>query len=98
MWMFLRKLKNRSGSTSVQIISKAGGKYKVIKAIGSAFQEQELQKLNYLGKQEIERLSSQPKLFVFESEVLVEAVFNSLSNASIRTVGPELYWEGYMTM
>jgi len=88
--MFLRKLKNRSGSTSVQIISKTGGKYKVIKTIGSSFQEQELQKLIYLGKQEIERLSYQSKLFVSQSEIIVEDVFDSLSNASIRTVGPEL--------
>ena len=45
--MFLRKLKNRSGSTSVQIISKAGGKYRVIKSIGSGTSEQELEKLWY---------------------------------------------------
>lgn len=62
--MFLRKLKNRSGSISVQIISKAGGKYKVIKTIGTSYQEQELQRLIYLANQEIERLSHQPKLFV----------------------------------
>jgi hypothetical protein len=88
--MFLRKLKNRSGSISVQIISKAGGKYKVIKTIGTSYQEQELQRLIYLANQEIERLSHQPKLFVSENEVMIEDVFNSLSNASIRTVGPEL--------
>ena len=61
--MFLRKLKNRSGSVSVQIISKSGGKYKVVKTIGSGRTEQEIEKLYYLGKQEIERLSFQPKLF-----------------------------------
>ncbi len=88
--MFLRKLKNRSGSTSVQIISKASGKYKVIKTIGTTCQEQELQRLIYLANQEIERLSHQPKLFVSENQVMIEDVFNSLSNASIRTVGPEL--------
>ena len=88
--MFLRKLKNRSGSTSVQIISKAGGKYKVIKTIGSSSQEQELERLIYLGNQEIERLTYQPKLFVSESDVMIEDVFDSLSNSSIRTVGPEL--------
>lgn len=31
--MFLRKLRNRSGSTSVQIISKSTGKYHVVKTI-----------------------------------------------------------------
>jgi len=62
--MFLRKLKNRSGSISVQIISKYNGKYKVIKTIGSSINEQELQKLIFLGKQEMERLSAQRKLFI----------------------------------
>jgi len=53
--MFLRKLKNRSGSTSVQIISKARRKYKVVKTIGSSFSPQQVEKLWYWGKQEIER-------------------------------------------
>ena len=88
--MFLRKLKNRSGSISVQIISKANGKYKVICTIGSGTSEQEIQKLWYLGKQELERLGAQPKLFVSENDVIVEKVFDSLKNASIRTIGPEI--------
>ena len=88
--MFLRKLKNRSGSVSVQIISKSGGKYKVVKTIGSGRTEQEIEKLYYLGKQEIERLSFQPKLFISETDTIVDSIFESLSNASIRVVGPEL--------
>lgn len=88
--MFLRKLKNRSGSTSVQIISKSQGKYKVVKTIGSASSEQEIQKLWFLGKQEMERLSAQSKLFISEQDTLVERAMESLANASIRTVGPEL--------
>lgn len=88
--MFLRKKPNKSGSISIQIIQKIGGKYKLIKSIGSSKNEQEIQKLWFLGKQEIERLSSQSQLFVSESDSFVEQVFDSLSNASIRTVGPEL--------
>ena len=88
--MFLRKKKNKSGSISVQIISKSGGKYKVVKTIGSAKTEQEIQKLWYLGKQELERLSMQTKLFVSETDTIVESVFDTLSNASIKVVGPEL--------
>ena len=49
-----------------------------------------MQKLVYLGKQEIERISAQTGLFVSESDTVVEQVFSSMSNASIRTVGPEL--------
>jgi hypothetical protein len=88
--MFLRKLKNRSGSISIQIISKAQGKYKVIKTIGTARNEQEIQKFLFLGKQELERISHQPKLFVSENDTVVEQVFDSLRNSHIRTVGPEL--------
>jgi hypothetical protein len=57
--MFLRKKPNKSGSISVQIISKNRSKYKVLQTIGSSSNEQELQKLWLLGKQEIERLRSQ---------------------------------------
>jgi len=88
--MFLRKKKNKSGSTSVQIISKERGKYKVVKTIGSSNNEQEIQKLTFLAKQEIERLSTQSKLFVSESDTMIEQIFESLGNASIRTVGPEI--------
>ena len=88
--MFLRKLKNRSGSTSIQIISKERGKYKVIKTIGSSDNEQEIQKLVFLAKQEIERLNAQSKLFISENDSIVEQVFETLGNASIRTVGPEI--------
>jgi transposase len=88
--MFLRKLKNRSGSVSVQIISESTGKYKVLKTIGSSFNEQKVKKLIYLAKQEIERISQQPELFISERDTIVEQVFSALNNASIRTVGPEI--------
>lgn len=88
--MFIRKKKNTSGSLSVQIISKSTGKYKVVKTIGCGHNEQEVVKLTYLAKQEIERLSNQSKLFISENDTVVEQVFSTLSNASIRTVGPEI--------
>ena len=88
--MFLRKLKNRSGSTSVQIISKAHGKYKVLKTIGSGTSIQQIQKLWYIGKQELEQMSVQPKLFVSENDIIVEQVFDNLQNANIKTAGPEI--------
>ena len=88
--MFLREKRNKSGSVSVQIIQKLRGKYKVLQTIGNGRSEQELTKLNYLGKQEIERLSKQPELFVWENDLQIEQVFSNLSNASIRIIGPEL--------
>jgi transposase len=88
--MFARKKKNSSGSISVQIISKSRGKYKVLKTIGCARTEQELQKLSYLANQEIVRLNNQSKLFVSENDTIVDMIFSTLDNASIRTVGPEI--------
>lgn len=88
--MYLRKKRNLSGSISVQIISKSSGKYKVVMTIGSSTSEQEIQKLIYLGKQEIERISNQSKLFFSESDLIVDQVFTTLKNASIKTVGPEI--------
>ena len=88
--IFLRKLKNRSGSTSIQIISKQRCKYKVLKTIGSSKNEQEIQKLVFLARQEMERSNGQSKLFVSENDSIVEQVFEALGNASIRTVGPEI--------
>jgi transposase len=88
--MFIRKKRNKSGSVSVQLISKYIGKYKVVKTIGSSKNEQEIEKLYFLGKQEIERISIQPKLFVSENDTIIEQVFDALQNASIKTVGPEI--------
>ena len=62
----------------------------MVKTIGSGSNEQEIQKLWYLGKQEMERLSAQSKIFISEQDTLVEQAMESLANASIRTVWPEL--------
>ncbi|WOK07024.1 hypothetical protein RT717_00110 [Imperialibacter roseus] len=41
------------------------------------------------GKQEMERLSAQSKIFISEQDFLFEQAMESLANASIRTVGPD---------
>ena len=88
--MFLRKKKNVSGSISIQVISKAKGKYKVLKSIGAGNTNQEIEKLWYIGLQEIERLKAQTNLFISKADTIVDQVFETLENASIRTIGPEL--------
>lgn len=88
--MFLRKKKNKSGSVSVQIISKARGKYRVAKTIGTALSEQDISSLVHQGKQELSRMRAQNSLFVFEDDALIEGFLNHLQNSQIRTVGPEL--------
>ncbi|GAB6010460.1 IS1634 family transposase [Dysgonomonas reticulitermitis] len=88
--MFIRELKNRSGSVSIQVISKSNGRYKVLKTIGCGTTRHEIDGLKTLARQEIKRLEAQPSLFPSERDELVEQVFSSLYNSSIRTVGPEL--------
>ena len=88
--MFIREKKNSSGSTSVQIISKAYGKYKVYKTIGSAITQQKIDELILIAKQEIKNVEKQQELFVSKEDLLAESLFEALSNASIRTLGPEI--------
>lgn len=88
--MFVRRKPNTSGSTSIQLISKIHGRYKVYKTIGCATTQQEIEQLTYLAKQEIEKLTGQPKLFISESDAAIEQAYSTLSNASIRTIGPEI--------
>ena len=90
--MFVRKLKNRSGSISVQVISKARGRYKVVKTIGYANTRQEIDRLVELANQEIRKLSKQSPLFHSERDELVEKVFASLTNSNVQTIGPELVY------
>jgi transposase len=88
--MFVRQLKNRSGSTSVQVISKFHGKYKVHKTIGSATTQQKIDELVLLAKQEIKTSQQQHELFLSQNDLLAESIFDTLSNSSIRTLGPEI--------
>jgi len=60
--MFIRKLKNRLGSISVQIISKERVQYKVVKTIGSSFEEQVFSRFIHQAKQEIFNLQRQTGL------------------------------------
>jgi transposase len=88
--MFVREKRNRSGSTSVQIISKFHGGYKVFKTIGSATTQQKIEELILLAKQEIKNVAKQRELFVSKEDSLAESLFETLSNSSIRILGPEI--------
>ena len=91
--MFVRRLKNRSGSVSIQLISKAHGRYKVIKTLGTAKDPDEIERL-WLQAQHIVNTpdSTQGKLFAMQTQAdhVAQNTIESLSNTSIRTIGPEL--------
>ena len=88
--MFVRQVKNRSGSVSVQVICKSRGRYKVVKTVGCATTQQEIELLESRAFEEIEKLTGAPKLFGFAIDQVVENSFSRLSNVSVRVIGPEL--------
>ena len=89
--MFVRKKPNPSGSVSVQVIDKASG-YRVVKTLGAARDPQDVQRLVELGRLFIARRSRQYSLFPADEHdnAAVLDFVQTLGNASIRTVGPEL--------
>lgn len=88
--MFVRQKKNKSGSVSVQIISKSYGKYKVIQTLGSSADQKTILGLVLKAKQEIRNLEMAPSLFILEKDILLETFLSEVENAQIRTIGPEL--------
>ena len=85
--MFVRKKKNKSGSISIQIIQKQKGKYKVVKTIGSAIDEDEIEFLYQQANKSIPELFNQ--LNLFDSRATSVDV-RELNNDQIRVIGPEL--------
>jgi hypothetical protein len=77
--MFIRELKNCSGSVSIHIISKARSRHKVVKSMGSVTTRQEIERLVQMAKQEIDRLIKPQSLFSSDDDNLVEKVISSHS-------------------
>lgn len=88
--VFIRKNKNRSGSYSIQIVSKQRGTYKVLKTLGSGRSAQEIEFLYQRARQEVQMLEGSGSLFVDEDDTKIESFITSLSNDSIQVIGPEL--------
>jgi len=88
--MFVRKKKNKSGKTSIQIIDKSSGKYKVHKTMGNSADKKIIEYLYVKAKEEIRNQKGQEQ-FNFEIEQerqLVETFYNSIED--FKLLGPEL--------
>lgn len=89
--MFVRKKKNKSGRISVQIISKTGGKYKVVKTVGSSDNARAVENMFLQAHHLIPELTGQQVLGLeTESDKQVERFVDTLANTHIRVIGPEL--------
>ena len=91
--MFIRKKKNRSGTTSVHIVEKHAGMYVLIKAIGSSNNPDDIDRLVLKARDELHPAhDNQPPLFAtwLPSDMAVTNFLEQVKNSDIRTIGPEL--------
>lgn len=88
--MFIRKKRNKSGSVSVQILSKNGRRNKLLKTVGCANTAREEELLEILANNELEKLQGMRSLFVEHDDLVVESFVNSISNDHLQIVGSEL--------
>lgn len=90
--MFIRKLRNRSGSVSVQVIEKKNGNYIVVKSFGSSKDPNEIDLLLLKAHAFVQNPTGSSPLFsdLSREDLIIKKFFNTLTNASVRTIGPEL--------
>jgi len=92
--MFVRKKKNRSGSTSIQIVDKSAGKYRVVHTIGASKSPVEIERLFKQAHTKLDSIVHGKQLRLFPadsaSEEILKDFLSTLANENIRTVGPEL--------
>jgi transposase len=88
--VFVRKKPNKSGVISVQVISKAMGKYQVVKTIGSSKDAEQINNLEAEGERYIALLTKQSTInFEIEKErAVIDLFFKGIE--AIRLAGPEL--------
>ena len=86
--MYVRKKSNRSGSTSVVIIEKRGGKICYLKTIGVSSDDKEIEELCLIGKKWISEQVGQRDVFLEyakeqETKELVEHLLNQVEQILI---------------
>lgn len=93
--MFVRKNQNRSGSVSVQIVSKEDGRYRVVETVGCSSEPDEIEIFVQQATRKIHDTDEQQlNLFPLKSTAAhtIEAFVKSLSNSQVHIVGPELIY------
>jgi transposase len=86
--MFVRKKPNKSGLVSVQVIDKSGKSYRVVKTIGSSFDQMELENLVLEGKRFISQTEGLSQIDFADYKSLYAQVLSSVR--SHKLVGIDL--------
>lgn len=88
--MFIRRKKNKSGSTSIYILKKEGGRQVLVKSMGSAKLENDIKRLEYKARAEISKITNQVELgFDFNQDKDYISFFKDNIN-HVRIIGTEL--------
>ena len=92
--MFVRRKHNKSGPTSVQVVSKTGGKYRVQKSFGSSRDETELTTLERKARQWVKECEygSGDDLFPSDEATAYDEVLSGIGQDQLRLVGPDLIY------
>ena len=92
--MFVRRKQNKSGSTSVQVVSKTGGKYRVQKSFGSSRDETELTTLERKAQQWVKECEygNGDDLFPSDDAAAYDEVLAGIGQNQLRLVGPDLIY------
>lgn len=82
-YVFVRKKNNKSGTTSVQIIDKSSGKYKVLKTIGSSKSPLEIAQMLEEGKLWIKNWIGQTELDFSNEREFAESILDNIEQITI---------------
>ena len=89
--MYVRRKPNKTGTVSVQVISKHAGSYRVMRSFGTGRTEQELVRLEEHARQFIiEQQGFVGELFPEEEDVRLEDFLSTINNTQVQIIGPEL--------
>jgi hypothetical protein len=86
--MFVRKRKNKSGSTSIVIVDKPNGKFKELTTIGTSNHPTEIENLYCKGKEWIKKRISHPEPDLFGERTATEQLLCNIQQILIN--GTEL--------
>ncbi len=86
--VFIRKKQNKSGSISFHIIQKRGRKQILVKSIGSATTQSEIEKMSILAQQKLEALLQQSRLDLKynEDELFVQDLLKNIHHIEVSGV------------
>ena len=96
--MFIRRKPNKSGTFSIEVISKRGGKNLVVRRFGSSRDEAELRSFERKAQQWIDDQRGPRLPFSWEKDDVISDFMSTLSNSQVRVYGPELVTARCMTV